>query len=375
MRLHISKKSMACFSAAAAMTATMAVVAVPGNAYADTRPPAPATLDEALNDMVRYGDPAAWAAKQADHEQHWGSPQPYGLVCTRAGCRWAHMGALYDGIGNDASQVTFGNLEVTPAGSPTVKSVERGVEISEELSTTLTNPGDETLMMTSAPMTKTYHNSVTSQVTQQVSTGNTVSAELKVGPLINLGDSLSTTYTWGTSKETTSGEDVEVTIPSQTIPVPPHSSRKVHGTMTRTVRTGKVNLTGDLNGRFTQCVHSSLQKDDGSWLTVWGPGYKDGNKDCKTYSVFDLAVAASHGDTYGNLPQGFGISGHHSVSVPGVGTYETHTGADVAVTVDRPVPLPGWTQATPQAAGRIGHAYSIPLDITSKAVHTWVTTH
>ncbi|WP_414170872.1 hypothetical protein ACMATS_04295 [Streptoverticillium reticulum] len=105
-------------------------------------------------------------------------------------------------------------------------------------------------------------------------------------------------------------------------------------------------------------------------------GYdQDGNKDCKNYSVFDLAIAASHGGTYGNLPEGFGISGHHSVSVPGVGTYRTVTGADIAVTVDAPVPLPDWNKPVPQAAVRSGHAYSIPVRVNPKVVRTWVTQH
>lgn len=173
--------------------------------------------------------------------------------------------------------------------------------------------------------------------------------------------------------------------------MPPHGYDIVHMSMDRNSGTGKVQLSGDLDGSLKQCIHGSLRKADGGWVTWEGntQGYdNDGNKDCSTYSVYDVALAASHagpgGPPFGKLPEGFSISGQHTVSAPGIGSYEAVTGVNFNVTVDQypsDVIKPG--SVSPDSLGTavdslmqpVRHSYSIPVKVDPKTVHTSVTTH
>lgn len=387
MKIHISKRK-AAFPAMIAGAVAMAVVAVPGDAYADSRPSYPASLGEVADDFVEYGDPAAWATRQADHANNWGVAQDHGSVCTRAGCRPAGTGAKYDGIITDTAGLTFKNLQVKALGTPSV-SLESGVRISAI--SRLTNNTPNWQLMTSGSFDVAYTSSVTSSVTRQFSTGHTLSAGFKFGSLVEGGASLTTTYTWGSSDSTTTSNDVKFTGSSQQVWVPPHGYDIVYMAMDRFSGTGQVQLSGDLDGSLRQCIHGSLRKANGTWVT-WGSasqGYDhDGNKDCSTYSVYDVALAASHagpgGPPFGKLPEGFGISGHHTVSAPGIGSYETVTGADFNVQIDQypsDVIKPGNVSSDSVSAavdsGRqpIRHSYSIPVKADPKTVHSSVTTH
>ncbi|WP_344072954.1 ETX/MTX2 family pore-forming toxin [Streptomyces crystallinus] len=304
--------------------AALALAAIPADAHAAGHAPVPypASLDDLLNDLVRYGDTAT-----ADSEKNY--------ISTWDNHHWTYQWGRANipttshvKVSNDASGVTFSHLQVTPDGEPTTTLGDTWFVGTARL----TNSTDQPQSLTTQSYTKTVTDSVSTSVTKQFGGSNTVSAQVKLGEFFTGGDEFTTTWTWGDTHTHTQTDDQTYTANAQQIAVPAHTTAVVTIALVQTKSTGLVNLKGDLDGSFQRVVTRTDCNDASGGCA---PGHVVSNK---TESVYDTALNAVP------LPPGMYLSDHHTVAVPGLGTYTAAHGSYFTVKVtdepdgSRPVP-------------------------------------
>ncbi|GAA2723555.1 MULTISPECIES: ETX/MTX2 family pore-forming toxin [Streptomyces] len=323
MKKSMRPRGLARLVAPVAAMAALAVAAAPGNAFAAGHgtPPYPADLDGLLTDLVQYGDPGTWDAERS-YAATWDN-RHWSYQWGRAGIpTTSHVSAR-----NDASGVTFSHLQVVPDGDPVT-----GPGASWFVGTSqLTNTTDSPMTLTSQGFSKAVTQTVSTTVTRQFSTSTKVSAEARLGDALKGGAEFTATWTWGESGTRTTSEEQTYTATPQQVPVPAHTTAVVRVVLLQTKSTGTVHLVGDLGGSFTR----SLIRTDCNSGGACAPGHTVRST---TEPVYDRALAAVP------LPPGVHLTDHHTVAVPGLGTYTAQTGAEFEVTVgyrpNGPAPAP-----------------------------------
>ncbi|MFD9484360.1 ETX/MTX2 family pore-forming toxin [Streptomyces sp. NPDC059991] len=339
--MSIRKKSVARFVVPVTAIAALAALAAPGDASAATHsaPAYPADLDGLLNDLVQYGDSAT-----ANGERHYASVWDNRHWTYQWG-RSNIPTTSHVSTRNDASGVTFSNLQVTPDG-PATTSPGATWYVG---SASMTNTTDREMTLTTQGFSRKVTDTVSTAVTKQLSTSHKISAQVKLGDFISGGDEFTATWTWGETDTKTSSVEETYTASSQSVPVPPHTTAVVKVVLKQTKSTGAVKLLGDLDGSFTRSLIRTDCNDGGGCA----PGHTVRSS---TESVYDTALAAVP------LPPGMYLSGHHTVAVPGLGTYTAENGSQFGVEVSyapqQPAPAPGASAPAP-AASR-SYSYTVP---------------
>ncbi|MFI1172675.1 ETX/MTX2 family pore-forming toxin [Streptomyces melanogenes] len=313
MKLSIRKRGVARYVVPVTALAALAALAAPGDARAATHgaPPYPADLDGLLNQFVQYGDSTTWNGERqyasAWDNHHWVYQWGRANVPMTS-----HVSTR-----NDASGVTFTNLQVTPDGPATTTPGATWYVGSNFL----TNTTDREMTLTTQSFSRTVTDTVSTAVTKQLSTSHKVSAQLKLGEFFSGGDEFTATWTWGETDTKTASLQETYTATPQSVPVPPHTTAVIKVVLKQTKSTGAVKLEGDLDGSFTRSLIRTDCNDVGGGCA---PGHAVRSS---KESVYDTALAAVP------LPPGIYLSGHHTVAVPGLGTYTAENGSQFGVEV------------------------------------------
>ncbi|WP_406340462.1 ETX/MTX2 family pore-forming toxin [Streptomyces sp. NBC_00648] len=342
MKLSIRKRGFARFVVPVTAIAALAALAAPGDASAaaHSAPAYPADLDSLLNDLVRYGDSATTSGERQYasvwDNRHWTYQWGRSNIPTTS-----HVSTR-----NDASGVTFSNLQVTPDGEATTSPGATWYVGSSFL----TNKTDREMTLTTQSFSKTVTDTLSTAVTKQFSTSHKVSGQVNVGNFFSGSDEFTATWTWGETDTKTASEQETYKAKSQSVPVPPHTTAVVKVVLKQTKSTGAVKLEGDLDGSFTRSLIRTDCNDSGACA----PGHVVRSS---TESVYDTALAAVP------LPPGIYLSGHHTVAVPGLGTYTAENGSQFGVEVSyapqQSAPAPG--ASAPAPAALHSYSYTVPV--------------
>ncbi|QFQ28985.1 sulfurtransferase (plasmid) [Bacillus thuringiensis] len=227
-------------------------------------------------------------------------------------------------IGNanfNMRDIEFHSNAVSPDGPPNFTDVG-DVFVGHA---TLNNDLDEKIDLKTDSFSRTLTDSVTTSTTHGFKIGEKTSGKISF-PIGEMSQELSLEYNFSTTDSQTNTDSRTYTIPSQTIPVKPHSSVEVIVMLKRSKATGNVNLLTKMSGRVVSWNHCYYPL----------PGEKYGPAYVHSGSLASMVKYAKNFEKISNLS----VNLDDTINLIGKGTYEAEFGTEYSVTV-RPIDKKG----------------------------------